>query len=128
MHIVVSCVCARSGLVYDYQPVGNLWGRITACMVHSVTKLYCRNCRQHTDHRMLVEQYATACTVCWCQTNQVMRTQAASNDCDVSAPDGGIAEVVENTPDEVTFFVGNGGYSGYYTYYKTTGKREVRVV
>jgi hypothetical protein len=86
--------------------------------------LYCPMCKTHTAHRNLVNQYATVCTICWCQTNQLMRLQAESFS--YTAPDGTKATVVENTPDEVTFYVPSGEFAGYYLYNKTTKKREIR--
>jgi hypothetical protein len=53
-----------------------------------------------------------------------MRLQAESFK--YTAPDGTKATVVENTPDEVTFYIPSGEFAGYYLYNKTTQKREIR--
>lgn len=70
--------------------------------------------------------YATQCEVCNCITNTLMRLQSEQAAPSLVAPDGNAAQVVENTPDEVTFFVESGEHRGYYTHNKHTGKKEIR--
>jgi hypothetical protein len=77
-------------------------------------------------HKQLVDMYATVCMTCGCHTNSLMRMQAESNELKVTAPDGSAAQVVENNPDEVTFYVSSGPHEGYYTHNKNTGKNEIR--
>lgn len=55
-----------------------------------------------------------------------MRLQSEQAASELVAPDGSNAMVVENTPDEVTFFVERGEHRGYYTHNKHTGKKEIR--
>lgn len=90
------------------------------------TLLYCPTCKRHTPHESLVLQYASRCTVCNCQTSQLMRNQAESiTGPKLTAPDGTAAIVVENNPKEVTFYVPSGDHQGYYHHDKLTGKNSI---
>lgn len=90
------------------------------------TLLYCPVCKRHTPHESLVLQYASQCTICHCQTNQLMRNQAESiEDPRLVAPDGTKAIVVENTPKAVTFYVPSGQHQGYYHHDKQTGQNSI---
>lgn len=71
-------------------------------------------------------QYASVCLKCGCHTNNLMRAQAETFK--FTAPDGTIATVVDNNPDEVTFYVASGPHEGYYTHNKNTGKNEIRAL
>lgn len=41
-------------------------------------------------------------------------------------PDGTNAQVVENTPRSVTYYVPSGAYRGYYDYDKQTKAKQIR--
>ena len=43
----------------------------------------------------------------------------------LTAPDGTAAIVVENTPDQVTFYIPTGPHQGYYHHDKNTGKNSI---
>lgn len=90
-----------------------------------IKKLYCANCRQHTDHVDLPDQYASACKTCGTHTSSLMRTQAREV-ANLNAPDGTPAEIVENNPDSVTFYVPTGPHQGYYYHDKRTGANEIK--
>lgn len=88
------------------------------------TLLYCSQCQRHTPHENIVQAYATACTVCGHWTNQLMRLQSEEAT-KLTAPDGTAAIVVENTPDNVTFYIPTGEYQGYYHHDKHTGENRI---
>lgn len=81
------------------------------------TSKYCSNCGRHTDHVQLVNALATRCTVCNIQTGDIERLQLHGTP-SLTAPDGTSAEVVQNTPKEVVFYVATGEHKGYYRYDK----------
>lgn len=43
----------------------------------------------------------------------------------LTAPDGTAAIVVENTPDNVTFYIPTGEHQGYYHHDKHTGENRI---
>jgi hypothetical protein len=43
----------------------------------------------------------------------------------MTAPDGTQAIVVENTPDNVTFYIPSGDHQGYYHHDKRTGENRI---
>jgi hypothetical protein len=53
-----------------------------------------------------------------------MRLQAEEKS-QMTAPDGTAAIVVENTPDQVTFYIPSGEHQGYYHHDKRTGKNSI---
>jgi hypothetical protein len=46
----------------------------------------------------------------------------------LAVPDGTPAEIVENNPDSVTFYVASGEHAGYYHYDKQTQKRRIEAL
>lgn len=53
-----------------------------------------------------------------------MRLQAEEQS-KLTAPDGTAAIVVENTPDQVTFYIPTGEHQGYYHHDKHTGENRI---
>jgi ribosomal protein L33 len=90
------------------------------------TKLYCPVCQKHTQHVPHVAMYASACTACHTYTSQLARNQAEAYT--YEAPDGTMAQVVENNPDNVTFYIESGEYKGYYHYDKHTQNKWIDTV
>lgn len=53
-----------------------------------------------------------------------MRLQSEGID-KLAAPDGTAAIVVENNPDQVTFYIPTGEHQGYYHHDKRTGENRI---
>lgn len=81
-------------------------------------RLYCATCMKHTTHVHLIESYATRCIKCNRQTSQLERVQV--EDHTFATPDGVTAQVVEHTPESVTYYIPHGEYAGYLYYEKGT--------
>lgn len=71
-----------------------------------------------------MQAYATACAVCGTWSNTLMRLQSEGID-KLTAPDGTAAIVVENNPDQVTFYIPTGEHQGYYHHDKRTGENRI---
>lgn len=79
------------------------------------------------EHTNNVAAYASICNNCHTHTSLLMRVQArVASITPLIAPDGTEAEIVDDTPTSVTFYIPAGPHKGYYDYDKHTKAKTIR--